>query len=73
MRNSWNRTRGEQPARAAFFTGNRPVGATPLSREMHVAALIQSAPQFPMEEIADDLMLKMQGGLRGFVGDAELN
>lgn len=73
MRDSGNWTRNEPPAHAAFYADDPGVSAAALPREMRVAALIANAPQFPMEEIADDLMLKMQGGLRGFVRDVELN
>lgn len=73
MRDSGNWTRNERPAPAAFHAGKPQANAAALPREMRIAALIANAPQFPMEEIADDLMLKMQGGLRGFVRDVELN
>lgn len=73
MRDSWNWTRGEQLARAAFYLRDPLVTAASPARQMRIAALIENAPEFPMEEIADEMMLKMQGGLRGFVRDEELN
>lgn len=73
MRNSWNWAPGEQLALAAFYLGEPLVTGAGHPRDLRVAAIIENAPKFPMEEVADDLILKMQGGLRGFVRDVELN
>ena len=72
MSRSWNRAHQDRRARAAFFPGD-PLPQTALPRELRIAAIISAAPRFPMEDVADDLILKMQGGLRGFVRDEELN
>ncbi len=70
MRHSW--TGGERPAPADIGPRDPHIAAA-LPRELRIAALIANAPQFPMEDIAEELILKMQGGLRGFVRDADLN
>ncbi|HUJ02842.1 MAG TPA: hypothetical protein VLW75_04325 [Rhizomicrobium sp.] len=62
----------ERNAPAAFLLCD-PQQLPMLPRELRIAAIVESAPRFPMEEVAEDLMLKMQGGLRGYVGDRELN
>ena len=68
MRDPWDRTDKERFARAAFYYGDPGLQAGSL-RELRIAVLIAGAPVFPMEEVADVLMLKMQGGLR----DRDLN
>jgi len=73
MRDSGNWAKAEQIAHAALLPGDCRIGATRAPRGLRVASIIENAPEFPMEDVADDLMLKMQGGLRGFVRDEELN
>ena len=73
MRDSWNWAKGELSAHVSLIRDEPRIGATRVCRELRVAPIIENAPEFPMEEVADDLMLKMQGGLRGFVRDEELN
>jgi len=72
MNRSWNWTCRDGLAHAAFYLGD-PAPQTRFPREVRIAAIIEGAPKFPMEEVADDLLLKMQGGLRGHVRDEELN
>jgi hypothetical protein len=72
MNRSWNRTHQDRLARAAFYLGD-PRSHAALPRELRIAAIIDAAPRFPMEDVAEDLILKMQGGLRGHVRDVELN
>jgi len=72
MSRSWNGDRNAHLARAAFYLGEPPRAAE-LPRDLRIAAIIEKAPRFPMEEVTDELLLKLQGGLRGYVSETELN
>ncbi len=72
------RSSGDWPVKnmfapAALYMGNPSLAASALPRALRVVAIIARAPRFCVEEIADDLILRSQGGLRGYVRDVELN
>ncbi|HEV2562561.1 MAG TPA: hypothetical protein VGT78_10505 [Rhizomicrobium sp.] len=69
----WNLTEDGDRACGGIYLGDARLIAGAQPNELKIASIIAGAPQFNPDDIEEQLYLSSEGGLRGCMGDDELN